>query len=114
MKSLSVPYQPNTFKMAGGMNYYNGDCRTPEARSQIQQQFIQVLNSSVFRMVCQLLTFRDKCKAGNVDVECIGDDSSIHTKTPKAGNIDFYLFVRDSILRRRNVGLGCMLCNSGV
>lgn len=82
--NCSMPYQPNTFKMAGGMNYYNGDCRTPEARSQIQQQFIQVLNSSVFRMVCQLPTFRDKCKAGNVDVECIGDDSSIHTKTPKA------------------------------
>ncbi|PFX24406.1 sushi, von Willebrand factor type A, EGF and pentraxin domain-containing protein 1-like isoform X3 [Stylophora pistillata] len=79
----SIPYKPNTFKMAGGMYYYSGDCRTPEVMSQIQQRFIQVLNSSVFRMVCQLPTFRDKCKAENVDVECINDDSSTYTKTQK-------------------------------
>ena len=57
------------------LHYYYGDCTTPEAQAQIRQNFIQILNESLFNEVCRGPAFQDKCKAENVQVTC----SLVHT-----------------------------------
>ena len=52
------------------LHYYYGDCTTPEAQAQIKQNFIQLLNESFFKEVCQDPALKDKCKAENVKVTC--------------------------------------------
>jgi len=71
---LTIPfvgvYRPNDVRMAMDLHYYYGDCSTPEAQAQIKQNFIQLLNESFFKEVCQDPALKDKCKAENVEVRC--------------------------------------------
>lgn len=63
--------QPNKARRKGELHYYTGDCTNPETRSQIKEQFIKILNSTVqINRVCREKAFRDKCKAENVKVTC--------------------------------------------
>lgn len=51
------------------LHYYHGDCTKPEAKSQIKQKFIQLLNETFFKEVCHS-ELKDKCKAENLKVTC--------------------------------------------
>lgn len=63
--------QPNKARRKGELHYYTGYCTNPETRSQIKEQFIKILNSTVqINRVCREKAFRDKCKAENVKVTC--------------------------------------------
>jgi len=57
--------------MAMDLHYYHGDCTKPEAKSQIKQNFIQLLNETFFKEVCHS-ALKDKCKAENMKVTCSG------------------------------------------
>ena len=61
---------PNAVKIASSLHYYTGDCTSPETRLQIQRQFIQLLNESVYNIVCRDPVFKGKCKSENVKVTC--------------------------------------------
>ena len=52
------------------LHYYNGDCITSEAQAQIRQNFILILNGSVFNVICNDPVYKDKCKPENVQVTC--------------------------------------------
>jgi len=54
------------------LHFYSGDCSDPRVQRQIKEQFIQMLNASLFNEVCQADTLRDRCKADNVKVTCYG------------------------------------------
>lgn len=56
--------------MAVDLHYFYGDCHTPEAQAQIKENFIQLLNTSILKEVCQDRSLRDKCKPENVNVTC--------------------------------------------
>ena len=65
--------------MAMDLYYFDGDCSTPEAQTQIRENFIRILNGSVFEMICQDPAFRDRCTAENVEVSC-GEVTSARRK----------------------------------
>jgi len=69
------------------LHYYYGDCTTPEAQAQIKQNFIQLLNESFFKEVCQDPAFKDKCKAENVKVTCAAVDSVISRRRRAEGMV---------------------------
>ncbi|KAJ7360012.1 hypothetical protein OS493_019099, partial [Desmophyllum pertusum] len=69
-------YNPNEVRMAMDLHYYYGDCTTPEARAQIQQNFIKLLNESQFQDACRDPSLKDKCIAENVKVTYEGDHHS--------------------------------------
>ena len=69
-ETFAEKYNANDVRMAMDLHYYYGDCTTPEAQAQIKQNFIQILNESLFKQVCQDPVFKDKCKADNVKVTC--------------------------------------------
>jgi len=71
--------------MAMDLHYYYGDCNTPEAQAQIKQNFIQLLNESFFKEVCQDPALKDKCKAKNVKVTCAAVDFVISRRRRSAG-----------------------------
>ena len=50
--------------------YFNGDCTTPWAQAQIKQNFIQILNGSLYKEICTDPSIKDKCTAENVKVTC--------------------------------------------
>ena len=50
--------------------YFNGDCSTPEAQAQIKQNFIQILNGSLYKEICTDPAIKDKCRVENVKVTC--------------------------------------------
>ena len=52
------------------LHFYSGDCSDPQVQKQIKEQFIQLLNASLFNEVCQADTLRDRCTADNVKVTC--------------------------------------------
>ena len=56
--------------MAMDLYYFNGDCTTPEAQAQIKQNFIQILNGSLYKEICTDPSIKDKCTAENVKVTC--------------------------------------------
>lgn len=56
--------------MAMDLYYFDGDCSTPEAQAQIRQNFIRILNGSLFQVMCRDPVFRDSCTAENVVVTC--------------------------------------------
>jgi len=74
------------------LNYYYGNCTTPEVQAQIKQNFMQLLNETFFNEVCHS-ALKDKCKAENVEVKCSGvglvpskrkrsgDDDGCHSST---------------------------------
>ena len=84
--SLLVPYQPTQVRRAGALHYYTGDCTTPEAKSQIQHQFIEILNTSAVNMICNDAVYRDKCKAENVRVTCSLVETDVSRKRRETGN----------------------------
>ena len=55
------------------LHFFSGNCSDPEVQRQIKEQFIKLLNDSVFNEVCQADTSRDRCKADNVKVTCYSD-----------------------------------------
>ena len=55
------------------LHFFTGNCSDREVQRQIKEQFIQLLNDSVFKEVCQADTLRDRCKADNVKVTCYSD-----------------------------------------
>ena len=59
--------------MAGSLHYFNGDCSSPEAQAQIKQNFIEILNASLFNAICNDPAYKDDCKAENVKVTCSGE-----------------------------------------
>ena len=71
--------------MAMNLHYYYGDCTTPGAQAQIKHNFIQLLNESFFKEVCQDPALKDKCKADNVKVTCDAVDSVISRRKRSAG-----------------------------
>ena len=70
--------------MAMDLYYFDGDCRTPEAQTQIRENFIRILNGSLFRMICQDPALRDRCTAENVEVTC-GEVTSKRRKRRSSG-----------------------------
>ena len=50
--------------------YFNGNCSTPEAQAQIKQNFILILNGSLYKEVCTDPAIKDKCRVENVKVTC--------------------------------------------
>ena len=56
--------------MAVDLHYFYGECNTPEAQAQIKENFIKLLNGSVFKEACQDRSLRDKCTPDNVEVTC--------------------------------------------
>ena len=70
--------------MAMDLYYFDGDCRTPEAQTQIRENFIRILNGSLFRMICQDPAFRDRCTAEIVEVTC-GEVTSKRRKRRSSG-----------------------------
>ena len=66
----SVPISERT---TNRLHFFSGDCSDPDVQRQIKEQFIQLLNDSVFNEVCQADTLRDRCKADNVKVTCYSE-----------------------------------------
>lgn len=71
--------------MAMDLHYYYGDCTTPEAQAQIQQNFIKLLNESQFQDACRDPSLKDKCIAENVKVTCSLVDSVTSRKKRAIG-----------------------------
>ena len=83
-------YRPNDVRMAMDLHYYYGHCNTPEAQAQIKQNFIQILNVSMFSEVCQDPSFKEKCIAENVKVTCSEVEFVISRKKHSAGEVNPY------------------------
>ncbi|XP_020610476.1 sushi, von Willebrand factor type A, EGF and pentraxin domain-containing protein 1-like isoform X1 [Orbicella faveolata] len=64
---------PISERKTNKLHFFSGNCSDPDVQRQIKEQFIQLLNDSVFNEVCQADTLRDKCKADNVKVTCYSD-----------------------------------------
>ena len=67
---VSATSAPISVRKTNKLHFFSGDCSDPEVQRQIKEQFIQLLNASFFKEVCQADTLRDKCKADNVKVTC--------------------------------------------
>ena len=70
--------------MAMDLHYYYGDCTTPEAQAQIQQNFIKLLNESQFQDACRDPSLKDKCIAENVKVTCSLVDFAVSRRKKRA------------------------------
>ena len=67
------------------LHYFNGDCTTPEAQAQIKQNFIEILNGSFYKEICNDPAMKDKCKAENVKVTCAMATSVVQRKKRSSG-----------------------------
>ena len=56
--------------MAVSLHYFSGNCSSPEAQAQIKQNFIEILNASLFKEICNDPAYKDDCKVENVKVTC--------------------------------------------
>ena len=70
---VSATSAPISMRKTNKLHFFSGDCSDPEVQRQIKEQFIQLLNASFFKEVCQADTLRDRCKADNVKVTCYVD-----------------------------------------
>jgi len=70
VSATSVPISQRT---TNKLHFFSGNCSDPDVQRQIKEQFIQLLNGSMFKEVCQADTLRDRCKADNVKVTCYSD-----------------------------------------
>ncbi|PFX23092.1 Fibropellin-1 [Stylophora pistillata] len=95
----SVKYRPGTARMEMHLHYYSGDCGAPEVQAQIKQNFIQILNASVFKDVCRDPALKDRCKAENVKVTCAAVDFINYRKKREAGCDDHHSRKRRSVPR---------------
>ena len=73
--------------MAIDLHYYNGNCTTKEAQTQIKQNFIRMLNDSIYKQKCQDPAFRDKCSSENVKVTCAWVPSVVSRKKRSSGKL---------------------------
>ncbi|PFX23088.1 Fibropellin-1 [Stylophora pistillata] len=71
-------YRAGSARMAMHLHYFTGDCNTPEAKAEIAQNFIQILNTSAFKDICQKPPYKDKCKTENVEVTCADDGFTLN------------------------------------
>ena len=78
--------------MAVSLHYYNGDCSSPETQAQIQKNFIEILNGSLFNDICRDGAFQDKCKAENVKVTCSNVDPVRKRKKRASGKLSLLSF----------------------
>ena len=67
---VSVTSVPISARQTNKLHFFSGDCSDPDVQRQIKEQFIQLLNASFTKEVCQADTLRDRCKADNVKVTC--------------------------------------------
>ena len=70
---VSATSVPISMRKTNKLHFFSGDCSDPKVQRQIKEQFIQLLNVSVFNEVCQADTLRDRCQADNVKVTCYTD-----------------------------------------
>ncbi|XP_067016111.1 uncharacterized protein [Acropora muricata] len=73
-------YQPGQARMAMDLYYFNGNCNTPEAQAQIKQNFILILNGSLYKEICTDPAIKDKCTVENVKVTCAMVDLATRKK----------------------------------
>ncbi|XP_068689881.1 uncharacterized protein [Montipora foliosa] len=89
-------YQPGQARMAMDLYYFNGNCGTPEAQAQIKQNFIQILNGSLYKEICSDPAIKDKCTAENVKVTC-AMVSSVGKRKKRSSDDDGALVPRTTI-----------------
>lgn len=77
--------------MAMDLHYYYGNCNSAGAQAQIKQNFIQMLNASFFKEVCQDPAFKEKCKAENVKVTCSAVASVVSRRKRSLGMVALHL-----------------------
>ena len=65
--------------------YFKGDCNTPGAQAQTKQNFIQILNGSLYKEICTDPAIKDKCRAENVKVTCALVRSVVQRKKRLSG-----------------------------
>lgn len=70
---VSASMVPISVRKTNKLHFFSGNCSDPDVQRQIKEQFIQLLNDSVFNEVCRAETLRDRCKADNVKVTCYSD-----------------------------------------
>ncbi|KAJ7360014.1 hypothetical protein OS493_019102 [Desmophyllum pertusum] len=103
-QTVQKVYNPNEVRMAMDLHYYYGDCTTPEARAQIQQNFIKLLNESQFQDACRDPSLKDKCIAENVKVTCsLVDVTSRKKRAIDEG--DHHSRTRRSLVPRTTINL---------
>ena len=56
--------------MALDLHYFNGDCSAPEAQAQIKQNFILILNATLYKEICTDPAIKEKSTVENVKVTC--------------------------------------------
>jgi len=98
VKPFVEVYSPNDVRMAVELHYYYGDCTTPQAQAQIKQNFIQLLNESFFKEVCQDPALKEKCKAENVKVTCGSVDFAVSRRKRSEGMANIPCFKSDGIV----------------
>ncbi|XP_068737640.1 uncharacterized protein [Montipora capricornis] len=104
-------YQPNAVRMAGSLHYFSGNCSSPEAQLQIKQNFIEILNASLFNAICNDPAYKDDCKVENVKVTCSEerkrralDEEDFHTRIRRsAGPLTTITF--DIVVRLHGTGV---------
>ena len=79
------------------VHYYNGDCSHPSSQEDIKQNFIKILNGSIYPAVCRDPLLKEKCKAENVRVTCALVEFILNRRLKRAsGKFTLYM----SILNR--------------
>ncbi|KAJ7360021.1 hypothetical protein OS493_019109 [Desmophyllum pertusum] len=107
-------YNPNEVRMAMDLHYYYGDCTTPEAQAQIQQNFIKLLNESQFQDACRDPSLKDKCIAENVKVTCSLVDSVTSRKKRAIDEGDHHSRTRRSLVPRTTINLVIVVSLDGI
>ena len=79
-KIILESYQPGQARLAIDLYYFNGDCSTPKAQAQIKQNFILILNGSLYKEICTDPAIKDKCTVENVKVTCAMVDAATRKK----------------------------------
>ena len=76
---VSATSVPISMRKTNKLHFFSGDCSDPDVQRQIKEQFIQLLNASFFKEVCQADTLRDRCKANNAKVTCYMETKRIQS-----------------------------------
>lgn len=88
---VSATSVPISQRMTNKLHFFSGNCSDPDVQRQIKEQFIQLLNGSMFKEVCQADTLRDRCKADNVKVTCYSDT---RRRRSLSGGLKRYLLLK--------------------
>ena len=87
---FSASSVPISERKTNKLHFFSGNCSDPDVQRQIKEQFIQLLNDSVFNEVCQADTLRDRCKADNVKVTCYSDTRRRRSLTGQSKGYIYY------------------------